>query len=41
MVANVEEDDIVEVEMPRREILKAFSMSMIGRNSVNTLTTIS
>ena len=26
MVANVEEDEIVEVEMPHREILKAFSM---------------
>ena len=26
MVANIEEDEIVEVEMPRREILKAFSM---------------
>ena len=26
IVANVEEDEIVEVEMPRREILKAFSM---------------
>ena len=24
MVANVEEDEIVEVEMPRRDILKAF-----------------
>ena len=26
MVVNVEEDEIVEVEMPRREILKALSM---------------
>ena len=26
MVANIEEDEVVEVEMPRREILKAFSM---------------
>ena len=26
MVANIEEDEILDVKMPRREILKAFSM---------------
>ena len=40
MVANIEEDEIVEVEMPRREILKTLSMfhergiicSFMGKN---------